>query len=161
MRGSMLQIDQSVINSILVQLECKAQSQTCKCQSDQNDCHLSSEWLSIVPADGVPRPAALTLTQGLKNRILIIYSTSRPPVLIIMGSFTSKAAKTTAGAARRQYPQRVPPPPTSNAPPVPSSSPGQPTAPGRKVHPQSQASGTKDESMRTSCLTAVEYIWTL
>ncbi|CAD6565164.1 MAG: hypothetical protein ASARMPREDX12_005725 [Alectoria sarmentosa] len=64
-----------------------------------------------------------------------------------MGSSTSKAAKLAAGAARRQYPQRVPPPPSSNAPSAPLPPPGQPTAPGPIVHPQSQASSTRDESI--------------
>ncbi|KAF6227055.1 hypothetical protein HO133_008496 [Letharia lupina] len=64
-----------------------------------------------------------------------------------MGSSTSKAAKTAAGAARRQYPQRVSPPPTSNAPSAPPPPAGQPTAPGPTVHPRSQASNTRDESI--------------
>ncbi|KAL6716402.1 hypothetical protein ACLMJK_005969 [Lecanora helva] len=64
-----------------------------------------------------------------------------------MGSSTSKAAKTAAGAARRQYPQRVPPPPTINAPRTPSAPAGQPAAPGPTVHPQSQASESRDESI--------------
>ncbi|KAK3178179.1 hypothetical protein OEA41_000312 [Lepraria neglecta] len=64
-----------------------------------------------------------------------------------MGSSTSKAAKTAAGAARRQYPKRVPPSPTSNASSAPSPPAGQPAAPGPTVHPQSQASATKDESI--------------
>lgn len=67
-----------------------------------------------------------------------------------MGSSSSKAAKTAVGAARRQYPQRVPPPPTSNAPSAPPPPTGQPAAPGPTVHPQSQASETKDESTRLS-----------
>lgn len=61
-----------------------------------------------------------------------------------MGSSTSKAAKTAAGAARRQYPQRVPHPPSYNAPSAPPPA-GQPAAPGPTVHPQSQASSTRDE----------------
>ncbi|KAL2055845.1 hypothetical protein ABVK25_004089 [Lepraria finkii] len=64
-----------------------------------------------------------------------------------MGSSTSKAAKTAAGAVRWQYPKRVPPPPTSSASSGPPPPAGQPAAPGPTVHPQSQASATKDESI--------------
>ena len=69
-----------------------------------------------------------------------------------MGSSTSKAAKTAVGAAKRQYPQRVPLPPTSNSPSAPPPPTGQPTAPGPAVHPQSQASSTRDQC-RFSALT--------
>ena len=64
-----------------------------------------------------------------------------------MGSSSSKAAKVAAGATKRQYPTRVPPPPSSNASSAPPPPAGQPTAPGPTVHPQMQASETRDESM--------------
>ncbi|KAL9136443.1 MAG: hypothetical protein Q9175_002355 [Cornicularia normoerica] len=64
-----------------------------------------------------------------------------------MGSSTSKVAKSATGAARRQYPQLVPPPPSSNAPSAPPPPAGQPTAPGVTVHPQSQASSIRDQSI--------------
>ncbi|KAI9879491.1 MAG: hypothetical protein M1830_008367 [Pleopsidium flavum] len=68
-----------------------------------------------------------------------------------MGSSSSKAAKTAAGPARRQYPQRVPPTSqprsTTNAPSARSPAGSQPSAPGPTVHPQSYASGTRDEAI--------------
>jgi len=62
-----------------------------------------------------------------------------------MGSLSSKAAKTATGAARRQYPQRVPPQPSSNASSAPPPPAGRPSVPGPTVHPQTQASSTRDE----------------
>ncbi|KAL8857936.1 MAG: hypothetical protein Q9178_005555 [Gyalolechia marmorata] len=66
-----------------------------------------------------------------------------------MGASSSKAARSAASSsARRKYPSRTPESnPTTNAPSAPPPPAGQPTAPGPTVHPQSQASGDRDESI--------------
>ncbi|KAA6407461.1 MAG: hypothetical protein FRX48_08704 [Lasallia pustulata] len=61
-----------------------------------------------------------------------------------MGASKSKVAKTAAGAARRQYPKRVPP--TTNTPST-RPPPGQSSTPGPTVHPQAQASETRDQAI--------------
>ncbi|KAL8800775.1 MAG: hypothetical protein Q9182_004939 [Xanthomendoza sp. 2 TL-2023] len=66
-----------------------------------------------------------------------------------MGASFSKATRSVASASRhRKYPSRTPETnPTTNpssAPPPPA---GQPTAPGPTVHPQTQAAGSRDESI--------------
>ncbi|KAF2103002.1 hypothetical protein NA57DRAFT_71985 [Rhizodiscina lignyota] len=67
-----------------------------------------------------------------------------------MGSSTSKAARTAAGASARKYPNRVPPTTSQGARPPPSSSvsESQPTRPGPTVHPEPQASETKNEAVK-------------
>ncbi|KAI4182846.1 MAG: hypothetical protein L6R41_005742, partial [Letrouitia leprolyta] len=67
-----------------------------------------------------------------------------------MGNITSKAARSAGAASTRKLPTRTPGSnptvnPTSNAPSHPPPPAGQPAAPGPTVHPQSQASGTRDE----------------
>ncbi|KAI4111594.1 MAG: hypothetical protein LQ339_000465 [Xanthoria mediterranea] len=62
-----------------------------------------------------------------------------------MGASSSKAARSAASSStRRKYPSRTPEsnPTTNNTPSAPA---GQPTAPGPTVHPQSQASNSRDE----------------
>ncbi|KAL8841130.1 MAG: hypothetical protein Q9205_004491 [Flavoplaca limonia] len=66
-----------------------------------------------------------------------------------MGASSSKAARSAASSsARRKYPSRTPESnPTTNTSSAPPPPAGQPTAPGPTVHPQSQASGSRDESI--------------
>ncbi|KAL8900936.1 MAG: hypothetical protein Q9192_000818 [Flavoplaca navasiana] len=68
-----------------------------------------------------------------------------------MGASSSKAARSAASSsARRKYPSRTPESnPTTNTSSAPPPPAGQPTAPGPTVHPQSQASGSRDESKNT------------
>ncbi|KAL8979578.1 MAG: hypothetical protein Q9177_006104, partial [Variospora cf. flavescens] len=63
-----------------------------------------------------------------------------------MGAAASKGARSAASATTRKYPTRTPASnPTTNVPAHPPPPAGQPTAPGPTVHPQSQASGGRDE----------------
>ncbi|KAL8689339.1 MAG: hypothetical protein Q9218_004970 [Villophora microphyllina] len=66
-----------------------------------------------------------------------------------MGGASSKAARSTASAsAIRKYPSRTPGSnPTTNAPSRPPPPAGQPAAPGPTVHPQNQASSSRDEAI--------------
>ncbi|KAL8827835.1 MAG: hypothetical protein Q9170_006854 [Blastenia crenularia] len=65
-----------------------------------------------------------------------------------MGASFSKAARSTASTSTRKLPNRTPGSnPTSNAPSQPPPPAGQPTAPGPTVHPQNQASGSRDETI--------------
>ncbi|MCJ1341743.1 hypothetical protein MMC09_007040 [Bachmanniomyces sp. S44760] len=64
-----------------------------------------------------------------------------------MGSASSKAARAVAGPARRQYPKTVANRQATSADPGPPPPAGQPTAPGPTVHPQSQASDTRNASI--------------
>ncbi|KAL8879042.1 MAG: hypothetical protein Q9198_003269 [Flavoplaca austrocitrina] len=68
-----------------------------------------------------------------------------------MGASSSKAARSAASSsARRKYPSRTPESnPTTNTSSTSPPPAGQPTAPGPTVHPQSQASGSRDESNNT------------
>ncbi|KAL9587988.1 MAG: hypothetical protein Q9203_003199 [Teloschistes exilis] len=67
-----------------------------------------------------------------------------------MGGVSSKATRSTASASTvRKYPSRTPATnPTTNATPSqPPPSAERPTAPGPTVHPQSQASNSRDEAI--------------
>ncbi|KAL8730860.1 MAG: hypothetical protein Q9166_003787 [cf. Caloplaca sp. 2 TL-2023] len=66
-----------------------------------------------------------------------------------MGASSSKAARSVASVSRRRkFPSRTPESnPTTNASSAPPLPAGQPTAPGPTVHPQSQASGSRDETI--------------
>ncbi|KAL8807875.1 MAG: hypothetical protein Q9223_001926 [Gallowayella weberi] len=66
-----------------------------------------------------------------------------------MGASSSKAARSVASASgHRKFPSRTPETnPTANASSAPPPPAGQPTAPGPTVHPQTQAAGSRDESI--------------
>ncbi|KAL8995186.1 MAG: hypothetical protein Q9169_005045, partial [Polycauliona sp. 2 TL-2023] len=77
--------------------------------------------------------------------------TPTPKISHTMGASSSKAARSAASSsARRKYPSRTPesnPTTNTSSAPQPPPAAAQSTAPGPTVHPQSQASGSRDDSI--------------